>query len=141
MISKEQAELFPEEHLGRDLFLNSDSDLEIGSTQDFKTMRYYDDLKQAIINRLRTAIGELSLHPYYGCRLNELVGTNANSLTLSIAEMNVREALLQEPRINEITRIRPNFRALSSKQIIDIDIIVLPINSLEPLNLIYALWI
>ncbi len=141
MVLKSYAEEHPEEYLGRDIFLNAKNDIVINSKQDLTQIRYYENLKQAIINRLRTSFGELELHPNYGCRLNELIGTNPNELTLPIAKMHVREALLQEPRIEEIINIKPSFREGTNKQVIDIDIVVKPIKQLEVLNLVYSLFI
>lgn len=141
MVSKSYAELHPEEHLGRDIFLGVTSDLAISSKNDLSQVRYSNNLVQAIINRLRTNLGELSLHPNYGCRLNELIGTNPNELTLSLAEMHVREALLQEPRVDEIISISPSFREGMLKTQIDIDIVVKPIYSETYLNLIYSVFV
>ena len=141
MVSKSYAQLHPEENLGRDIYLTPDADLKINSKDDLSQIRYYDNLTQAIINRLRTSFGELELHPDYGCRLNELIGTNPNDLTLSLAEMHTREALLQEPRIDEIISIVPTFREGTTDTVIDIDVVVKPIMQLETLNLIYSVFI
>jgi phage baseplate assembly protein W len=141
MVTQAYASENPEEHLGRDVYLNPDADIVINRNQDLTGIRYYDNLVQAIINRLKTAMGELELHLNYGSRLHELIGTNPNDLTLSIAKMHVREALLQEPRISEINSIKPSFRANSNNQVIDIDLVVTPIKELDTLNLVYSLFI
>ena len=140
MVTRAEADADPREHLGRDVFLNIHNDLVIDSRQDLAQIRYYDNLSQAILGRLRTHFGELELHTNYGCRLHELIGKNANDLTLSTAQMHVREALLQEPRVDEIESIAASFRD-AIKTIVDIDIRVKPINSLNTLNLIYSLFI
>jgi phage baseplate assembly protein W len=140
LVTKEQAALNVREHLGKDTFLTKSNDIQIGSNNDFVIVKYEDNLGQAIFSRLRTYVGELTLHLDYGCRLPELIGTNADELTLSLAKQHVKEALLQEPRIKLISYIRPTFRDLN-KQIIDIDISVQPIDSLVPLNLVYALFL
>jgi len=141
MITREQAEKFPLEYLGRDIFLNSDNDLQINSNNDLTTVRYDNNLIQAIINRLRTQLGELPEHPDYGSRLNELIGTNPNELTLSTVKMYVKECLLQEPRIEEIIEIRPEFRIGTNNQIIDVYIKIKPIKEYSELDLIYSLFI
>lgn len=141
MVTQAQAALNPVEYLGRDIYLDPDSDLVINSKADLSQVRYYDNLTQAIVNRLRTGIGELPLHPNYGCRLHELIGTNPNELTLSVAQLHIRESLLQEPRIEEIENINPTFREGSLNQIIDIDISVKPIKGLETLNMVYSVFL
>ena len=70
-----------------------------------------------------------------------MIGTNPNQLTLSLAQMHVREALLQEPRVEEIVSINPSFRNNTNNQIIDIDITVTPIKGLNTLNLVYSVFL
>ena len=131
-------------YCGIDFRLNNDQDdTMITSNQDFNLITYYDNLKQAIINRLRTGQGSLSLHPNYGSQLNELIGKNGNALILSEARQYVREALLQEPRISRINTIKTNFQEGSNNQIVVIQINVTPIgNNAEALNIIwdFFLW-
>lgn len=141
MVTIEEAEENPEEHLGRDLILTPTSDLVIDSSSDLAQIRYDDNLKQAIINRLKTAFGEIEFHPLYGSRLGELIGTSPNDLTLATANMHVRESLLQEARIERIITLTSKFREGSNNQIIEVNIDVQPIEQLEPLNLVYALFI
>jgi len=141
MVTQEQAELNPEEYLGRDIYLTPDSDMSINSKADLTQVRYYNNLQQAIVNRLRTGMGELPLHPNYGCRLHELIGTNPTQLTLSVAQLHIREALLGEPRVEEIIKINPIFREGTNNQVIDVDITVKPIKDLEYLNLVYSVFL
>ena len=141
-VTQQQAIDNPAENLGRDVYLDQETnDIVISSSDDFTTVRYQNNLIQAIINRLKTQIGETELHPNYGSRLPELIGTNPTDLTLSIVRMHVREALLQEPRVAEIVHIKPSFRAGSNKQTIDVDLRLRPINNLATLNLVYSLFI
>lgn len=140
ILTIQEAEENPEENYGRDIFLNSNNDIVISTKQDLTQVSSVENLKQAIINKLRTQKGEISLNPNYGGRLQELIGTNANDLTLSTAKMNVREVLLQEPRIQEIVSITPKF-SNREKTIIEIGIIVIPIVNIEPLNLVYPLFL
>ena len=141
MISKEYADANTQEYLGRDVFVNSNDDIAINTKNDLTTVRYDNNLVQSVVNRLRTQIGELPEHPDYGSRLNELIGTNANELTLSTAKMYVRAALLQEPRIEEILEIRPSFRENTANQVIDIYIQISPIGGYVELDLIYSVFI
>ena len=130
-------------YCGIDFRLNNDQDdTMITSNQDFNLITYYDNLKQAIINRLRTGQGSLSLHPNYGSQLNELIGKNGNALILSEARQYVREALLQEPRISRINTIKTNFQEGSNNQIVVIQINVTPIgNNAEALNIIWDFFL
>ena len=75
--------------------------------------------------------------------MNLLIGRAGDGLLLGEGKQYVREALLQEPRIEEIIRITPKFKFGSNKQIIEFTIIVKPIDSdaIEPLNLVYDYFI
>lgn len=140
-VNREEAIANPQEYLGKEVFLNASNDLVINAQDDLATVKYTNNLSQAIISRLKTNLGELSEHPNYGSRLNELIGTNANSLSLTLAKMHVFEALLQEPRIEEILEISPRFRENTSNSVIDIYIKIKPIRNLTELNMIYSLFI
>lgn len=141
MITESYAQEHPEEYLGRDIFVDAEGDLVITPTKDLAQVRYYDNLKQSIINRLRTQQGELPLHPSYGSRLPELVGAPGNEITLNLIKLRVREALLQEPRIKTIDKVKTYYRPNSNNRIVDIDIEVTPIADLERLNMIYSLFL
>jgi phage baseplate assembly protein W len=128
-------------YCGIDLDISSENDLIISPQQDFKTKKYYNNLEQAIINRLRTQQGELLQHPNYGSQLKKLIGQKNNDLILSEIRQFVREALLQEPRINEIKSIQPNFRE-NSNDTIEIHISVTPIGNVKDvLNLVWDFFI
>lgn len=131
-----------EERLGYDVLMDIgiQDDIQISSQSDFKIATGIINLGQAIINRLRTGVGELELHPDYGCRLNTLIGTIANDFTLALARQHIREALLQEPRINTINSITTGFTD-GLKNVIQCEIQVTPIESEEPLNIIYPFFI
>ena len=124
-------------YCGKDLRFNNESeDITFNYKDDFSTISYYDNLNQAIINRLKTAQGELSLHPNYGSKLNSLIGKGSTGLLLTEAKQYVRAALLQEPRINTINSISTKYKDYSNRQTIEISINITPIgNSAEPLNL------
>lgn len=130
-----------EERLGKDVFINypDDDDLKISSTSDLTAVTGRMNLTQAIVNRLRTAPGELTLHPDYGCRLVLLIGTVPNEFTLNLAKQHIREALLQEPRVKTIDSIKTSFSD-SSKKVMECEIEVTPIDSEQPLNIIYPFF-
>jgi phage baseplate assembly protein W len=131
-----------EERLGKDVMMDMGitDDILISSQSDFKIATGNINLGQAIINRLRTGVGELELHPNYGCRLNTLIGTVANDFTLALARQHIREALLQEPRIKSINKITAGFTD-GLRNIIQCEIQITPIESEQPLNIIYPFFI
>jgi len=131
-----------QQKMGKDLFINDDNSLSFNYKNDFQLSNYYDNLKQAIINRLRTYQGELSLHPNYGSELNKIIGKPGDTLLLSEARQYVREALLQEPRISTIDLIGASFKNNTNKQVIEFNITITPIGDIaQPLNLIYDFFI
>ncbi|MEM9337537.1 MAG: GPW/gp25 family protein [Bacteroidota bacterium] len=67
-----------------------------------------DNVAQAIQNRLLTRKGELSRlgHTQYGSRLHTLIGEPKSWKTQARAELYIREALKDEPRIAEILDIQ-----------------------------------
>ena len=140
MVTQAEADENPEEHLGRDIALDSTDDLKISASDDYQLITFEDNLRQAMLNRLRTAVGELKLNPNYGSKLHELLGTNPTDETLILARAHVRETLLQEPRIEEIISITAQFRDLSIKNEIDINVTVQPIKDLAELNMVFRLF-
>lgn len=132
----------PIEHLGRDIAFDFDADnLLIGNENDFAVATPRNNIKQAIIARLRTREGELLNHSDYGCGLTTLIGKNPNDLTPSLAVLFTRKALLQEPRIASINNISADFRPGTNRQQIDISIDITVIETFEELNLIFALFV
>jgi len=131
-----------EERMGQDILMDIgiNDDVLISSTSDFKIAFGTTNLAQAVVNRLRTAVGELELHPDYGCRLATLIGTIANEFTLNLARQHIREALLQEPRIKTINKITTTFTD-ASKNVIQCEVLLTPIDSEVPLNIIYPFFI
>jgi phage baseplate assembly protein W len=140
MVTLQEAEANPQEFLGRDIALNLEGDLKISSSDDYQQISFYDNLKQAMQLRLSTAKGTLPLHPDYGSRLHELLGEVPTPDLLSLAKAHTFDALLQEPRIEEITSLKVSYRD-SLKNVIDIQIQVKPIKDLNTLNMVYSTFI
>jgi phage baseplate assembly protein W len=63
-----------------------------------------DNLTQAIANRLKTRLGELTPlgHPDYGSRHHELVGEPNVDRTRNLIKLYVLQALRKEPRIESV---------------------------------------
>jgi len=135
-----QAEANKLEYLGRDIALDETDDVAIGIMDDFRITKWYDNLKQSMINRLRTAKGEIALNPDYGSRLGEIIGTNPNDETLLLAKAYTKEALLQEPRIQEILIVSARYPDVI-KNVIEVSVRVMPIKVTEPLNMVFRLFI
>lgn len=124
---------------GIDIFLNPQSrDISFGSDDDFILACDNTNVEQAIRNRLSTKLAELSLNAEYGSNLVDILGEKNLNLTLGITQQFVKEALLQEPRIDEIQEIAPVFDGIDT---IQISIIVSIIGSNDPLNLVYPLFL
>ena len=115
-------------------------DLRVNSKDDFQRVNFYDNLAQAIRIRLMTAQGSLAMHPQYGSKLYQLLGTNPTDQTLILAKMHVKDALLQEPRVDSILKLTARFRDVL-KNVIDIELQVQPIKSLEPLDMVYSVFV
>jgi phage baseplate assembly protein W len=128
--------------LGKDILLDHfiTNDVRIGSSNDFKKANGRSNLTQAVFARLRTPRGSMKLHPDYGCRLHTLIGTTPNEFTLGLVRQHIREALLQESRIQSIEKIRVTYRD-SLMTIIDCEIEVIPIDFEKPLNLIFPFFL
>lgn len=130
-------------YCGIDFRINKETnDMLITSRDDFNLVKYYDNLEQAILSRLRIKQGELTNHPNYGSQLHNLIGLVGNSLVLSEARQYIREALLQEPRINTINSIKTSFKEGSNRQIVVININVTPIgNVANSLNIVWNFFL
>lgn len=89
------------------------------------------NLAQAILNRFYTRKGELTElgHPDYGSKLHLLMGEPDNLRTRQVAELYIRECLLQESRIEEIKEITfdPPSRDLAKQGVLFTKIMVKPL--------------
>ncbi len=97
------------------------------------------NLSQAILNRLFTRQGELTGlgHPDYGSRLYSLIGAPNTLHTQVVAELYIREALANEPRIAEIQAILfepPSTRA-DKRNRLTLTLSILPVDEDSPIVL------
>lgn len=83
------------------------ADIQVGESGDMDVITGNDNLGQSITNRLLTRQGELEWlgHTAYGSRLYELIGEPNGVLVRAKAELYIRESLLQESRVEEVTGI------------------------------------
>lgn len=131
--------------LGRDLKLvdvELGSDLKLSSTGDLEIVGDEYNLSQAIINRLRTRIGELADlgHPNYGSKLYELIGQPNNERTRNLARLYTIECISQDPRVEEILSVSISVPKDNPNRI-DINILVLPIGSTKVLNIVFPFYL
>ena len=131
--------------LGKDLRLVFDeegADLTISPRGDLATTLYEDNLGQAMVNRLRTRIGELKElgHGQLGSRLYAFIGEPNNPSTREQVKSVVREALAQEPRVREVIRVdvKPN---KEQRDRLDIEVAVIPIGEQAPLNIVMPFYL
>ncbi len=106
---------------------------------DVRLVRGRNNLAQALLNRLLTRRGELTLlgHPNYGSRLHELLGEPNNTMTRARAELYIRECLGAERRVAEIIDIAFELpeRRRDTRYVLDITITVQPAADDTPLTL------
>jgi phage baseplate assembly protein W len=129
------------EKLGKDLKMNFQeigADLVVTKKGDLETVANEDNLAQAIIIRLSTDEGELYDigHADYGSRLYEVIGEINNKATRQRLKALVRECLVQESRIKEVSTINV-LPDPHDPHRVDIEITILPIGSSVYLNIVY----
>ena len=73
-------------------------------TRDIRTAEGVEAIEQALVNRLKTRLGELAPlgHPDYGSRHHELVGEPNVERTRNLIKLHVLQALRREPRIEKV---------------------------------------
>lgn len=101
----------------RDLRMGTDLRLIFGgdgradiawSDHDLELVRELDNLAQALTMRLLVQRGELAqlAHPRYGSRIHELIGQTLDRPNLDLLRRHVRRALLDDPRVAAVERLR-----------------------------------
>jgi len=87
--------------LARDIAFAADGDLLVAPTGDLQIAHDEDVLRQDILDRLATLPGELPAHPTWGCRIKSLLGAPDTPRTRMLAKRYLREALEDEPRVED----------------------------------------
>ena len=71
------------------------------NTGDIAVVAYEEDIRQAILLILRTALGERVMRPDFGAGLETLVFEPVNTTTMALVQHRVEKALITwEPRID-----------------------------------------
>lgn len=127
--------------LGRDLRLKIDglgADLAVDASGDLSTVEGVDNLAQAIVCRLSTAIGEMEDlgHPEYGSRLSEALGEPRSDRTLKRIQRIVESSLAGERRVREVVSIS-TFPDSRDPNMVSIEITVVPVSGGGPFTVRY----
>jgi len=131
--------------LGRDLKVVHDElgcDLALSPTGDLELVEDELNLSQAVINRLRTRLGELTElgHPDYGSRLHELIGEPNNERTRSLVKLYVAESVARDPRVQEVVEVSVQASKEDPSRI-DVSITILPTGSSRLLNIVFPFYL
>ena len=78
-----------------------------GGVRDFHRVSGRDNMRQAIMMRLLTPMGELAGlgHRDYGSRLHTLVGQGNTDTTRNLIRLYILESLKKEPRVEKVERL------------------------------------
>ena len=109
---------------------------------DLETLAGIDNLKQALLLRFLTPMGELAAlgHPDYGSRLYELIGERNIESNRNRAKMYVLQALAAEPRVKQVRSVRVT-QGLADRTRVDIAVSLTAIDSDTPLNLVFPFFL
>ncbi|NJL09652.1 MAG: GPW/gp25 family protein [Calothrix sp. SM1_7_51] len=121
-----------------DLFIINSSN----SLVDLETLSGGDNLKQALLLRFLTPVGEMAAlgHLDYGSRLHELIGELNSETNRNRAKIFVLQALGAEPRVKQVRSVTVTQSKTNPTQI-DISITLLPIDSDTVLNLVFPFFL
>jgi len=109
---------------------------------DLEAVSGAENLKQALLMRLLTPLGELAVlgHPGYGSRLFELIGEGNTQANRNRAKVFILQALQAEPRIEKILSVSVT-QNRGNPAGMDIDIWLVPIDSEMPENLVFPFFL
>jgi phage baseplate assembly protein W len=115
---------------------------EIGRGLDLDVLSDLDNLRQALLLRFLTPMGELAAlgHSSYGSRLFELIGELNSETNRNRAKVFVLQALADESRVKEVVAVNVT-QGLSDRTRIDIDISLVPVDSSTPVNLVFPFFL
>ena len=107
-------------------------------TRDIRTVSRVDAIEQALVNRLKTRLGELAPlgHPDYGSRHHELIGEPNVDRTRNLIKLYVLQALRREPRIERVLSADVSPDHLPPRSTVRIVLSLRIIGEQTPLNLV-----
>jgi phage baseplate assembly protein W len=92
----------PDDAFGTDILLNADGTLGLNGGGDFQSISGLDNLRQALVNALKTNEKELIYHPTYGTLVRRILGTvNGPTSTLLAAEYS-KATIEADSRIQQV---------------------------------------
>jgi phage baseplate assembly protein W len=105
---------------------------------DVKLAEGPDNISQALTLRLKVRRGELAPlgWPNYGSRLHELIGEPNNTRTRAIVMAHARAAILEDPRVVDITRLEARMPP-GERDTVRLDMDIQLIEEQNPLNLVF----
>jgi phage baseplate assembly protein W len=123
---------------GNDLFVTRPSVTGI----DLATVSLVDNLKQALLLRFLTPMGELAQlgHPDYGSRLFELIGELNSETNRNRAKLFALQALQAEPRVKEVRAVTVT-QNRADRTRMDIKVSLVPVDSDTLLNLVFPFFL
>jgi phage baseplate assembly protein W len=109
---------------------------------DLETLTGVDNLKQALLLRFSTPVGELAPlgHKDYGSRLHELIGEPNTETHRNRAKLYVLQALGAEPRIEKVLNVQVTSNPRRRDRI-DIKVSARVLGSDTPLNLVFPFFL
>jgi phage baseplate assembly protein W len=126
------------ELMGKDLTITN-GDLQFSNNQDFSITSGYENLKQAIFDRLQTIKGEY-YNEFYGSELDKCYSLPINQTLKNQIIGYVVEALNQDPRIKS-KEVGVEFLQEGNVNYAIINMKIVPIDTNISLNLIYPLFV
>lgn len=110
---------------------------------DLDTLSGADNLRQALLLRFLTPVGELEQlgHPGYGSRLFELMGEPNNPANRNRAKLFTLLALQSEPRVEETLSVEVTTDRRLDPNRIDIEVMLKVLKSDTPLNLVFPFFL
>jgi len=122
--------------------LQSGGEVEAVLPVDLETLQGLNNLKQALLLRFLTPVGEMTAlgHPDYGCRLYELIGQLNNDTNRNRAKMFVLQALAAEPRVKSVLSVEVKQNPTEPTQM-DMAITLIPLDSDTILNLVFPFFL
>jgi hypothetical protein len=82
--------------------LESQGQMDVNALLDLQLAEGVENLKQSLIRRLTTRLGELPLHPDYGSKFLDMLGCKKTYSNLVKMRLEVQETFLKDTRVSEI---------------------------------------
>lgn len=82
-----------------------------------------DNLKQAIMIMVRTAIGDITADPNFGTSIQNLIGAKFTASAATLIGVRLREFLLTDPRIVEVKNIKVTPQYSEQTLIVEMDVV------------------